>query len=36
MRAALRLPDGEVRLPLGVLLYALGLLGRGRAQVVVV
>src|SRR5829696_3630308 len=34
MRAALRLPDGEVRLPLGVLLYALGLLGRGPAEVV--
>src|SRR5215204_4983612 len=34
MRAALRLPDGEVRLPLGALLYALGLLGRGPAEVV--
>src|SRR5215210_2141486 len=34
MRAALRLPNGEVRLPLGVLLYALGLLGRGPAEVV--
>src|SRR5215218_11103160 len=34
MRAALRLPDGEVRLPLGALLQALGLLGRGPAEVV--
>src|SRR5215210_8256391 len=34
MRAALCLPDGEVRLPLGVLLYALGLLGRRPAEVV--
>src|ERR671910_336926 len=34
MRAALRLPDGEVRLPLGTLLYTLGLLGRGPAEVV--
>src|SRR5215210_4022975 len=34
MRAALRLPDGEVRLPLGGLLYALGLLGRRPAEIV--
>src|SRR5688500_19472203 len=34
MRAALRLPDGEVRLPLGALPYALGLLGRGPAEVI--
>src|SRR5215203_7495769 len=34
MRAALRLPDGEVRLPLGALPYTLGLLGRGPAEVV--
>src|SRR5215217_2709695 len=34
MRAALRLPDGEIRLPLGALLYALGLTGRGPAEVV--
>src|SRR5688572_21892320 len=34
MRAALRLPDGEFRLPLGAQLYALGLLGRGPAEVV--
>src|SRR5215212_2291463 len=34
MRATLRLPDGKVRLSLGVLLYALGLLGRGPAEVV--
>ena len=34
MRAALRFPDGEVRLPLGPVLYALGLLGRGPAEVV--
>src|ERR687898_422653 len=34
MRAALRLPDGEVRLPLGALLYTLGLLGRGPPEVV--
>src|ERR671913_1635633 len=34
MRAALRLPDGEFRLPLGALLDALGLLGRGPAEVV--
>src|SRR5215208_5384600 len=34
MRAALRLPDGEVRLPLGTLLYTLGLLGHGPPEVV--
>src|SRR5215204_6615295 len=34
MRTTLRLPDGEVRLPLGALPYALGLLGRGPAEVV--
>src|SRR5918995_277745 len=34
MGAALRLPDGEVRLPLGALPYALGLLGRGPAEVI--
>src|SRR5215203_6811453 len=34
MRAALRLPDGEIRLPLGALPYTLGLLGRGPAEVV--
>src|SRR3712207_1527408 len=34
MRAALRLPDGEVRLPLGALLYALGLARGGPAEVV--
>src|SRR5215208_5138011 len=32
MRAALRLPDGEVRLPLGALLNAFGLTGRGPAK----
>src|ERR671912_800213 len=34
MRTTLRLPDGEVRLPLGALPYTLGLLGRGPAEVV--
>src|SRR5215210_3426672 len=34
MRAALRLPDAEVRLPLGALLYTLGLTGCGPAEVV--
>src|SRR5215211_6463671 len=34
MGAALRLPDGEVRLPLGTLLRALGLLDRGPAEIV--
>src|SRR5215210_483763 len=34
MRAALRLPDDEVRLPLGALLNAFGLTGRGPAEVV--
>src|ERR687897_5185 len=34
MRAALRLPDGEVCLPLGALPNALGLLGRCPAEVV--
>src|ERR671912_702688 len=34
MGAALGLPDDEFRLPLGALLYALGLLGRGLAEVV--
>src|SRR5919106_6237012 len=34
MRAALRLPDGKVSLPLGALLDTLGLTGRGPAEVV--
>src|SRR5829696_5127389 len=34
MRAAVRLPDGEVRLPLGALLYTLGLTGRCPAEVI--
>src|SRR5919112_6204061 len=34
MRAALRLPDGEVRLPLGALLNAFGLTRRGPAEIV--
>src|SRR5215203_6633946 len=34
MRAALRLPDGEVRLPLGALLNGFGLTGRGPAEIV--
>src|SRR5215208_4440112 len=33
MRAALRLPDGEVCLPLGTLLYTLGLLDRSLAEI---
>src|SRR5215211_2023290 len=34
MGAALGLPDGEISLPLGALLQALGLLGRGPPKVV--
>src|ERR671916_2141286 len=34
MRAALSLPDGEISLPLGALLDALRLLGRGPAEIV--
>src|SRR5215210_828463 len=34
MGAALGLPDGEISLPLGALLQALGLLGRGPPEVV--